>query len=521
MTEANRDGAVTNATLYLGGNRTIDHGFVAWSGDRLTAVGPMDEYCAPPGAARYDMGGCLVLPGLVDCHIHLVGYAHALIRIDLSDTASLDEGLGRIAEFIGRLPEGAWLRGRGWDKQRWGMDGFPDRDMLDRVSPRNPVALWSRDGHLLWANSRAIEPSGAEDPSVSVEGGEIDRDESSRPTGIFREHATRLIMSHCCSEDAATTGRAVEAACARLRRYGLTGVHTSETEERYARLRDAMDGGLVNLNVFAMLETEEPSRVDALATLSGVRCIKVLADGALGSQTASMFEPYCGSQSVGVIAVPREKLKAIVERGVGHDLSLAVHAIGDRANRMVLDVFEEAAPLREGKRVVFRLEHAQLLHPDDMLRFGRLGVIASMQPIHLVSDIKVAERYWGDRSRGAYAWGSISRGGGTLAFGSDAPIEEPDPLKGIHAAVTRCDPRVEGSEPWYPEEGIDIWRAIDAYTLGAALASLAEDHTGALKPGYRADLTILDRDILQPEHPDAILEAGVTGTVAAGEAVLS
>jgi predicted amidohydrolase YtcJ len=515
-----RAASILNAAIYLGKGETVERGFVSWSGDTITGVGPMAEYSPLPGAAEHDLGGSLVLPGLVDCHLHLVGYARALIRIDLSDTTSLEEGLGRIGEHASRLPEGAWLKGRGWDKQRWGLDKFPVREMLDRVSPRNPVWLWSRDGHLMWANSRAIEISGAEDPSVTVDGGEIDRDESGRPTGIFREHATRLLTVHSANEDDDTLGRAMTEACGKLRGYGLTGVHVSESGESYERLRTAQEMGIVNLNVFRMLETDDPDRVDAIAATPGVDCVKVLVDGALGSQTASMFEPYLGSDSLGVIAVPKERLLAIVRGAIGHGLSLAVHAIGDRANRDVLDVFEEAAPLRRGKSLALRLEHAQLLHPDDMPRFGSLGVIASMQPIHLVSDIQVAEKYWGERSRGAYAWGSISRGGGVLAFGSDAPIEEPDPLKGIHAAVTRRVPGDRASEPWYPGERIRIHEAVDAYTLGAALASSSAGRTGALRPGYRADLTVLTQNILRPEDPDAILEAGVAGTVAAGDALL-
>jgi len=513
-------GAVLNAAVYLGRGESIGRGFVSWSGDTITGVGPMEEYDAAPGAEEYDLGGCLALPGLVDCHIHLVAYAHALIRVDLSDTTSLDEGLGRIADFISRLPEGAWLRGRGWDKQRWGMDDFPTREMLDRVSPSNPVGLWSRDGHLMWGNSRAIEISGAGDPAVTVEGGVIDRDEAGRPTGIFREHAADLLNVHLGSEDIDTSCRAIESACARLRAYGITGLHISESEAHYARLNIALGRNLVNLNLFRMLETEDPGRVDAIAAMAGVECVKVLVDGALGSQTASMLEPYEGTGNLGVIAIPREKLRAIVERAIGHDLSLAVHAIGDRANRDVLDVFTDAGPSREGKDLVLRLEHAQLLNPDDIPRFGKAGVIASMQPIHLVSDIKVADRYWGERSRGAYAWASILRGGGFLAFGSDAPIEEPDPLKGIHAAVTRRDPRDTGSGPWYPDERIRIWEAIDAYTLGAARASCRTGTAGALRPGFRADLTILETDILQPGDPDAILEAGIAGTVAAGDVLI-
>jgi predicted amidohydrolase YtcJ len=513
-------GTILNASIYLGGDETIERGYVTWSGNTITRVGRMSDYGPGGPDAAYDLGGCLVLPGLVDCHLHLVGYGHSLIRIDLSDTTSMEQGLLRIAKFVSRLPEGSWLRGRGWDKQRWGMDEFPDRYMLDRASPRNPVALWSRDGHLIWANSAAIRASAVEDPAVRVEGGEIDRDQKGRPTGIFREHAADLITRHSGGEDEHTTCRAIGEASAKLRDYGLTGIHTSESEERYEMLGTALERGLVNLNIFRMLETDDPSRVDAIAALPGVDCVKVLVDGALGSQTASMFEPYCGTGNVGVIAVPRDRLRAIVEKAVSHNLALAVHAIGDRANRQVLDVYQEIAPLREGKIPVLRLEHAQLLHPDDIPRFGEIGVIASMQPIHLVSETRVADRYWGERSRGAYAWGSIRRGGGILAFGSDAPIEEPDPLKGIHAAVTRSDPREKDPQPWYPEECIDIWQAVDAYTLGAAEASGTAGRTGAVTTGYRADLTILTRNILCPEHPDAILEAGIAGTVVAGDALI-
>ncbi len=510
--------SIVNAAVYLGGGEMIERGFVSWRGETVTGVGAMADYGGAPGAVEHDMAGCLVLPGLVDCHIHLIGYARSLMRIDLSRTASLEEGLARVAESVSRLPEGEWLRGRGWDRQRWGMDGFPDRGMLDRVAPRNPVGLWSRDGHLIWANSAAIEISGAGDPGATVEGGEIDRDDRGRPTGIFKERAALLIAAHMGGEDVEATCRAVAEACSRLRSYGLTGVHTSESEASYEMLAAARGRGIVGLDVFTMVETADPGRVAAIAALPGVGCVKVLADGTLGSQTASMLEPYCGGGDLGVEAVSRERLAAIAREAAGRGLALAVHAIGDRACRVVLDVFEETRPLGRSKGQVLRLEHAQLLHPDDIPRLGRLGVIASMQPIHLVSDMAVAERYWGERCRWAYAWASMRRGGAVLAFGSDAPIEEPDPLKGIHAAVTRRDPGRPGSAPWYPQECIDVAEAVDAYTLGAARAS---GRAGVLKAGLRADLTILDRNILRARDADAILEARVVGTVAAGHALLS
>ena len=522
-----------NAAVYLGRGRLLDRGFVKWTGDVIGGVGPMSEYDSSPGVREYDLGGCLALPGLVDCHIHLVGYAHSLIRIDLSDTASIEEGLERIAGYMDGLPEGAWLRGRGWDKQRWGMEGFPDKTALDRVSPRNPVALWSRDGHLLWVNSLAMAQCALAGVGEAVFGGEIERGRDGGPTGIIKEHATRLIMDHCGGEDVETTCRALARACRNLRDYGLTGVHTSENDEHSGKLAVALERGLVDLSLFRMLETDDPAQVDHIATLPGVECVKVLADGALGSQTASMLEPYCGSDNMGILAVPADRLYAIARRALDLDLALAIHAIGDRANREVLDVYEglvrageAAGPAGgagrgEAKHKVLRLEHVQLLHPDDIERFGHLGVIASMQPIHLVSDIKVADKYWGQRSRWAYAWGSLRRGGATLAFGSDAPIEEPDPLKGIHAAVTRRNPRDNASGPWYPEECIEIWEAIDAYTLGAACASGTAGKTGALEAGYRADITLLDRNILLSREPDAILETAIAGTVAAGHALIS
>jgi predicted amidohydrolase YtcJ len=520
MRTSHSPGSITNAAVYIGRGELIERGFVTWEGGVITGAGPMAGYARRSGRPQYDLGGCLVVPGLVDCHIHLVGFALSLTRIDLSDTGSAEEGLERIAGFLEGMPAGVWLKGRGWDKQRWGMDGFPDRGMLDRVSPRNPVELWSRDGHILWVNSMAMELSGI-GRAGAVQGGEIERDREGRPTGIFKEQATKLITRRSGSEDVDASCRAVESASAKLRALGLTGLHTSENEEYAEILAAAVGRGLVGLNLFRMFETDDPAQVGRIAEMPGVDCVKVLVDGALGSQTAGMLEPYCGGDNLGVIAVPADRLRDIVSRARDSGLSLAVHAIGDKANREVLDVYEETSPAKDGRHSVLRVEHAQLLHPDDVPRFGRLGVIASMQPIHLVSDTGVAGRYWGDRSRWAYAWGSISRGGGVLAFGSDAPIEEPDPLKGIHAAVTRRDPGREGSEPWYPEECIGVSEALDAYTQGAAFASGAAGRAGAIRPGRRADLTILTRNILRPGDPDAILETGIAGTVVAGDALIS
>jgi predicted amidohydrolase YtcJ len=229
-----------------------------------------------------------------------------------------------------------------------------------------------------------------------------------------------------------------------------------------------------------------------------------------------MLEPYCGQPgNLGIVAVPKPKLRGLVVRSVESGFSVAVHAIGDRANKEVLDVYEEVRGTHSGRRAVLRVEHAQVVGPDDISRLGRIGAVASMQPIHLVGDMKVADRYWGSRSRYAYAFRSILDAQGTLAFGSDAPIEHPDPLKGIHAAVSRRDPMSPDSSPWYPAECITAFDAIDAYSSGGAIAAGTPEETGRIRPGMRADFTVLDRDITACD-PDALLDTGVALTVVGG-----
>jgi predicted amidohydrolase YtcJ len=234
-----------------------------------------------------------------------------------------------------------------------------------------------------------------------------------------------------------------------------------------------------------------------------------------------MLKPYCGdAENTGIAAISRRDLEAMVMRSVEKGFSLAVHAIGDRANMDVLDVFEAARRRFPGSDAILRVEHVQVVRKEDIPRFGGLGVIASMQPIHLVSDMDVADRYWGERSRYAYAFRSISATGGTLAFGSDAPIESPDPIRGIHAAVTRRDPARPAHPAWYPAERISVAETLDAYTLGAAMAAGEEGLTGAIRPGMRADFTVLDRNILTVPDPDAILDTGVAMTVVRGDVLV-
>jgi predicted amidohydrolase YtcJ len=354
-----------------------------------------------------------------------------------------------------------------------------------------------------------------------VEGGEIEVDTGGQPTGILKENAGLLISVEHGEDEEAEAAGAVREGCERLASLGLTTVH-SVVDADEARLLDAASaqGGLF-LNCVRMWEVHDLSHIEPLQPGRSAPFIKIFVDGALGSQTAAMLEPYCAQpDNTGIITTSRDDLEQMVHLSVEKGFGLAVHAIGDRAGKQVLDVYEEVQGLLPGSGAILRMEHAQVLRREDIPRFGALGVIASMQPIHLVGDMDVADRYWGERSRHAYAFGSIASAGGTIAFGSDAPIEDPDPLKGIHAAVTRLDPGRPGRPAWYPEERLTVAEALDCYTLNAAMAGGESDAAGSIRPGLRADFTVIEDDILAIPDPAAILETAVAMAVVRGEIVI-
>ena len=512
--------ALTNCTIYLGAGRSIGRGYVVFSHERAEETGPLDSFRPRPGIETFDLEGALVLPGLTDSHLHLVNYAKSLTEIDLADTQSLEAGLEIVGREARHLTQGAWLRGGGWDKQRWGLDSFPTRGMLDRVAADNPVALTSRDRHLVWLNSVALSELGLADRAEPVDGGESVVDGAGRPTGMFKEKTATLILARLDRRERGRAREAIILACESLRRFGLTAVHTIETAALGSVLDEAVDAGLVPLDLFRMREVLTPDEIDKLSPSSRVACLKTYADGTLGSQTASMLEPFAGQPgNIGIPFASKADLREIIVRAAGRGFAVSVHAIGDRANRDVLDIYAE---VRRNHNNLLRIEHAQILSPEDIPRFGCLGVVVSMQPVHLVSDRSVADRYWGPRAKHAYAWKQVMDAGGTVAFGSDAPIESPDPLKGIHAAVTRSDPDDPGLGPWYPEERLAVWQAIDRYTFGGIAASGADaSGDGSVGGndivGGKPNFSILDTNILEADDPAAILETHVIGTVVGGE----
>jgi len=493
-------------------------------GDRIIAVGEDDELgpLRGPRTRAIDLRGRLALPGFTDSHVHLGALAKRVSQIRLESAATLAQALRLVAARARRQPPGTWITGAGFDKNRWG-DAFPTRADLDRAAPKHPVALRSRDGHTLWANTLALSECGITARIPDPAGGLIARDERGRPTGILHETATALIPNLRGFDEPGAAADALVAAQRLLLRHGITSIHLMEETPIFELLQRLRGDGKLLLRSTVYRRAGALDQMIAAGLASGfgdewlrVGGLKLLLDGALGSQTAWMFRPYDNAPSAGcgVALVPGDVLAEIVERAARARIACAIHAIGDRANAEVLDVLEKVRDLRTP--LPQRVEHAQLLRRKDIPRFAGLGAVVSMQPCHILGDIGPAERYWGRRSRYAYPLSSLLKSGATLAFGSDVPVETADPIKGVYAAVRRQTLDGRPTSGWHrKEEGIRVLDALRAYTLGPAAATGESHLKGRLAPGYLADIVILSHDITRLRSR-ALLDAKVDGVILAG-----
>jgi len=490
---------------------------------------------AGPETEVIDLERRCVLPGLSDAHIHLEWFALGLQQVDLTGARSLEEMLERVAERVRVVPPGEWVLGRGWDQEQWPERRFPTAADLDRVAPHHPVALTAKSGHALVANTMALRRAGICAETPDPEGGRIERDAAGQPTGLLLEEAMAQVRGAIPHPDAEAVAEALPAAFQRAWEVGITTVHDMDDLVAFEAFQRLRAEGRLGLRVVKYLPLEAAGLALALGLQAGfgddwlrIGGIKVFADGALGPRTAAMLEPYEGEpDNLGILTIEPEALEDLARRATAGGLPLAIHAIGDRANRMVLDVLERVRTTAEGDPgrgdspsrphgLLHRIEHVQLLHPDDVGRLAALGVIASMQPIHATQDAPMADRYWGARCATAYAWRSLLDAGTVLAFGSDCPVEDLNPFLGIHAAVTRVRPDgYGGPEGWYPAQRVSVEEAVRAYTWGAAYAAGMEDRLGSLSPGRWADLVVLDRDIFACD-PHAIAETRVVGTMIGG-----
>lgn len=504
---------------------------LAVSGGRILAAGDdaAMRALAGPGARLIDLQGRCVVPGMIDAHLHLCWYGLSLGRVQLDGAASLEECLARVRAFP--RERGAWMQGSGWNHNAWSNPVFPDRHALDSVAPDNPVVLTRKDGHSIWVNSLALKLAGVTSATPDPAGGAIDREpHSGEPTGILRENAMDLVYDVIPAAGPAEIERALLRAQASALANGLTGVHTMEGAPVFAALQRLDEAGKLTLRVCQSIPKDNLDMAIGLGLRSGygnrrlrLGGVKLFADGSLGSATAAMLGDYEGMPGVrGVVTLPKDELRALVRKAVAAGIAPTVHAIGDAANRDVLDVYEECIAELAGTipALPFRIEHVQVLHPADIGRFARLGIVASMQPTHCPSDRDTATRLWGARSRYAYAWRSLLQSGAALAFGSDCPVETLSPLAGIHAAVTRQridEPHVPS---WYPEECLTVEQALRGYTLGAAAASGEAHVKGSLEAGKAADMVMLSADIMRVQ-PQEIPYIAVEMTFIGGREVFT
>jgi len=502
--------------LVIVGSRIAYAGDAASAAAHARAHGPHETV---------DLAGACVLPGLTDAHVHLGWYALGLARVQ-AQTDTLEACLARLAQHAAGTPAGRWITGLGWDHNLWG-GRFPTRQDLDRIAPAHPVSLIAKSGHATWVNSLALQRAGIARDTADPPGGQIVRHADGQPTGILLETAARLVQQAIPEPTVDEMVAALRRALPEAHRLGLTGAHDMGDTTSFRALQRLEAEGALTLRVLESIPLANLDAAIALGLESGggsnrlrLGQVKLFADGALGPRTAWMLAAYDDApDDTGIATLTIGELHDAVARAAGHGLACAIHAIGDAAVRAALDAIAALPRDQRPLRLPHRVEHAQLVHPDDLPRFAALGVVASMQPIHATADIDIAEQHWGERCRGAYAWASLLRAGARLALGSDCPVESLSPLAGIHAAVTRR--RADGypgPEGWQPQERIGVPEALAGYTSGAAHAAGRADQLGTLAPGKLADLTILDRDPTAVA-PDELLAIQVLGTYVGGELV--
>jgi predicted amidohydrolase YtcJ len=510
---------------------------VSVRGDRIAAVGEQAERMAGPSTRVVDLRGRLVTPGMNDAHCHLGAGGLSMLQVDLRGASSLREIESRVRAAAEKAAPGEWITGRGWDQTRLrpselGPGGWPTKETLDRASPHHPVYLRRVDGHTGWASSRALQLAGIDGRTPDPPGGEIVRDPRGTPTGILKENAQDLVEQAAPPPTPDKLRRGILAALDLAARTGVTSVHSEVTAAELDIYRALRAEGRLTVRIYGWLPlTMEVVRAleqrgeHAASGDSWVRTglVKAYADGTLGSRTAWMLEPYADNPSTrGIQRLPGPELDALVLAADRAGLQVAVHAIGDAANREALDAIERAADATGRRGARHRIEHAQVLDAADIPRFARLGVIASMQPTHATSDMRWAEDRIGRprAEEGAYAWRKLLDAKARIAFGTDFAVEPLDPVEGLYSAVTRQSREKPGTPAagWLPSQRVSMEEALSLYTASSAYAEFQEEEKGTLEPGKLADLVVWDRDLLTVP-PEQILQAKPALTVVGGRAV--
>ncbi|HVS59713.1 MAG TPA: amidohydrolase, partial [Gemmatimonadaceae bacterium] len=536
--QAPADLVLTNGRIYTVDNARPIVSALAVRGGRVLFVGSDAEakVLASPSTRVIDLHGATVVPGIVDAHAHLLGLGNMLRRVNLAGSMSYQEVIDHVRAWAKDVKPGEWILGRGWDQTRWASKEFPTHEALSRAFPNNPVVLTRIDGHALLANAKAMELAGIMPATAEPSGGRIVKLVSGSPSGVFIDNAEELIGRAIPAATRAETRKAILAAIDDCNRWGLTGIHDPGVDaETIAIYEELAKAGNYNLRNYVMLsDPGDPTGSTALnnpylrrgpqsALYDGhlwVRAIKLYADGALGSRGAALLAPYSDDPTnSGLLLSPPGHIRAWAEAALRRGFQVNVHAIGDRGNRIALDAFDSALRTVPKADHRFRIEHAQVISPQDIPRFAKLGVIPSMQATHQTSDMRWAEARVGpERIRGAYAWRSLLNTGVVIPNGTDFPVEEVNPLLTFHAAVTRQDPTNSPAGGWYPEQKMTREEALQSMTIWPAYAGFQESMLGSLTPGKYADFVVLDRDIMRVPDTE-ILSTRVISTWIGGKRV--
>lgn len=530
--QAPADLIVTGARIY-----TVDAAHpmaqaLAVRGGRIVFVGSAAEAMVLRGPTTrvLDLPGRTVLPGLVDAHVHLTGLGQSLRTVDLMGVRSYEEVVARVAARAREMRPGEWIRGRGWNQTLWPDTRFPTHELLSRAVPDNPVTLGRQDGHATLANAKAMELAGITAQTPDPDGGRIIKSADGSPSGVFVDNAQGLIGRVVPGPSREEQRAQVLAGIAEANKYGLTGIHDAGVPQGTIDLYEELArAGQYNLRNYVMVASWDSTALAnafrlgprrALFDRLWIRSIKIVSDGALGSRGAALIEDYSDEPgNRGLVRVAPERIQQIAEDALRHGFQVNTHAIGDRANRMVLDAYEAALHTVPTADHRFRVEHAQVLHRQDIPRFAQLGVIPSMQTSHQTSDAAMAMARLGwTRVQGAYAWRSLLNTGVVIPNGTDTPVEPVNPLIGFHAAITRQDGNNWPAGGWFPEERMTRQEALQAMTIWPAYASFMEDVSGSLTVGKYADFTVLDQDIMTIA-PERILDTHVVMTVLGGNII--
>ncbi len=480
---------------------------------------------------KIDLNGATVVPGIIDAHTHLISLGQSLMRLNLKDVAGEKEAAERVRQKAATTPPGEWILGWGWDEGKWAAH-YPTKDSLSRAAPRNPVWLVGLHSFAGWANQRALELAGITRETPDPENGKLVRDEKTgEPTGVLLNTAQALVEKHIPPMTLEQTKRAIELAAQECVRNGLTSVHEARvTPIMIQAFRELLRENRLPLRVSLMLDGADKNLVEEWLARGPeidpqhrltIRAFKLFADGALGSRGAALLEPYSDApQTRGQVTTPEADVYRLTRRALERGFQICTHAIGDAANRWTLDAYQRAleeVPAARDARL--RVEHAQVLAPEDIPRFAKLGVIASMQPTHATSDMAWAEQRLGpERIKGAYAWRSVLATGAHVPISSDFPGESLNPFYGIYAAVQRCAPNGEPPAGWHPEQRMTLDEALRGYTIEAAYAGFEENVKGSIEVGKLADLTIISKDIRRTA-PREILTIRVLRTMLGGKMV--